>query len=148
MPHPPCFQGFWFPLPHKELNELMNKGCPSPNSDYLPLPWLFHPKREDLLIRVWAEPPLFFKKYLFIYLVEPSLSCCVRDLFSFVACRILSCSIWDLVPWPGIESRCPALGVRSLSHWTTREVLFFTSCPENFLLQRKDEWGHHFSWGF
>ena len=51
---PPRFQGFWFPLPHKELNELMNKGCPSPNSDYLPLPWLFHPKREDLLWKVWA----------------------------------------------------------------------------------------------
>ena len=32
----------------------------------------------------------------------------------------LSCNMWDLVPWPGIK--LPALGVRSLSHWTTREV--------------------------
>ena len=34
----------------------------------------------------------------------------------------LSCSTWDIVPWPGIEPGPPALGVQSLSHWTTREV--------------------------
>ena len=28
-----------------------------------------------------------------------------------------------LVPWPGIEPTPPALEVRSLNHWTTREVL-------------------------
>jgi len=37
--------------------------------------------------------------------------------------RIFSCSLWDLVPWPGLESAPPALEARSLSHWTTREVL-------------------------
>ena len=36
--------------------------------------------------------------------------------------RTLSCGMWDLVPWPGMELRPPALGVWSLSHWTTREV--------------------------
>ena len=30
--------------------------------------------------------------------------------------------MWDLVPQPGIKSRPPALGLQSLSHWTTREV--------------------------
>ena len=36
-----------------------------------------------------------------------------------------SCTTWDRVPWPGIEPK--PLGARSLSHWTTREVLgFFT----------------------
>ena len=34
----------------------------------------------------------------------------------------LSCSMWDLVPWPGIEPRPPTLGAWSLSHWTTMEV--------------------------
>ena len=29
--------------------------------------------------------------------------------------------MWDLVPWPGIEPRPPALAVQSLSHWTTRK---------------------------
>ena len=45
------------------------------------------------------------------------------------ACRIFSCGMrtlsfgmWDLVPWPGTEPGLPALGVRSLSHWTIREV--------------------------
>ena len=32
-----------------------------------------------------------------------------------MACRIL-------VPWPGIENFPPALGARSLIHWTTRDV--------------------------
>ena len=31
--------------------------------------------------------------------------------------------MWDLVPWPGIEPRPPALGVCSLNHCATREVL-------------------------
>ena len=30
--------------------------------------------------------------------------------------------MWDLVPRPGIEPGPPALGVWSLTHWTTREV--------------------------
>ena len=44
------------------------------------------------------------------------------DFFFSCGKRILSCSMWDLVPWPGIEPRTPALGAQSLSHWTTREV--------------------------
>lgn len=38
----------------------------------------------------------------------------------------LSCSLGDLVPWPGIEQpRIPALGAWSCTHWTTREVLVY-----------------------
>ena len=70
---------------------------------------------------------LFLKKciYLFIWiqwvLVEAhgivNLYCGMRDLFSF-----LSCGIWDLVPWPGVEPWSPALEPWSLSHWSTREI--------------------------
>ena len=35
---------------------------------------------------------------------------------------ILSCSVWDLVPGPGVEPGTPALGARGLSHWVTWEV--------------------------
>ena len=35
----------------------------------------------------------------------------------------LSCSMWDLVPWSGIEPGLLALIAWSLSHWTTREIL-------------------------
>ena len=34
----------------------------------------------------------------------------------------LSCSMWGLVPQPGIEPWPPALGAQSLNHWTTKEV--------------------------
>ena len=42
------------------------------------------------------------------------------------------CRMWDLVPWPGMEPRPPALGAWSLSHWTTKEVpnnIFLKSTP-------------------
>ena len=58
-----------------------------------------------------------------------------------VACGILSCGTstlsrgeWDLVPLPGIEPRPPALGVQSLSHWTTREVPTLAVLTCNLLL--------------
>ena len=40
----------------------------------------------------------------------------------FPAPGTLSCGMWDLVPWPGMEPRLPALGAWSLSQQTTREV--------------------------
>ena len=45
-------------------------------------------------------------------------------LFDCIRCgmRNLSCGIWDLVPWQGLEPGPPALGARSLCHQTTREV--------------------------
>ena len=61
-----------------------------------------------------------------------------------VACGIFSCSMWDLVFWPGIEPRPPALG-RSclLSLWTTSEdakyfflkilvIFIFWPCHETY----------------
>ena len=61
-----------------------------------------------------------------------------------VACGIfscdmqtLSCVMWDLVPWPRIEPGAPALGVQSLSHWTTREV------PSFILLHVNIQFSHH-----
>ena len=36
--------------------------------------------------------------------------------------KSLSCGMRDLAPQPGIKPRAPALGTRSLSHWTAREV--------------------------
>ena len=45
--------------------------------------------------------------YIFIYLY----------LFIIhLAVLSLGCSIWDLVPWPGIELGSPALGVPNVSH--------------------------------
>ena len=49
---------------------------------------------------------LFFK--IFIY------------LFIHLTASSLSCGMWDLLPWSGIEPWPPALGAWKLSHWTTR----------------------------
>ena len=57
----------------------------------------------------------FFNMFLFINLAVLSLSCSIRTL---------SCSMWDLVPWPGIKPGPPALGAWNHSHWTTREGPF------------------------
>ena len=34
----------------------------------------------------------------------------------------LGCGMCDLVPWPQIEPRLPALGAWSLGHWTAAEA--------------------------
>ena len=49
-----------------------------------------------------------------MYLTRPGLSCSMWTL---------SPSMWDLVSWPGMELRPPALGAWSLSHWTAGEVI-------------------------
>ena len=71
---------------------------------------------------------LFLKKYLFFRLHEVCTSCGMQTL---------SCGLWDLVLWPGIEPRNPALGAWSLSHRTTREVprSFFLRCFWKFSQQ-------------
>ena len=51
------------------------------------------------------------KTYLFTWLFQVFL-----ETF-----RISSCSMWDLVPRPGIKPRSPTLGEQSLNHWTTIE---------------------------
>ena len=66
--------------------------------------------------------------YFLIYLARPGLWLWhVGWLSSVAACGIFGCSIWNLVPCPGVEPRPPALGAWSLSHWTTREVLDINS---------------------
>ena len=86
----------------------------------------------------------------FIYLAVLGLSCGTQDLQSslqhvgclVVACKMASCGMWDLVLWPRIKLRPPALGVQSLSHWTTREVpcvhvnTLATGCEELTHLKR------------
>ena len=46
----------------------------------------------------------------------------ILKILIYLAVLGLSCSMWDLVPWPGMEPKPPALGAQSLSYWTTREV--------------------------
>ena len=65
-----------------------------------------------------------FIKKLFIF-VFIWLCCVLVAACGIFSCgiRTFSCGIWDLVPWPRIESRPPALGAQSLSHWAPGESL-------------------------
>ena len=54
-------------------------------------------------------------------MTAPGLSHSMQNLFSCDMQTLIS-SMWDLVPWPGIEPGPAALGAWSVSHWTTREV--------------------------
>ena len=52
-------------------------------------------------------------------------SCIAGGFFTFFTNVLrLNWGMWDLVPWSGIEPGPPALGVHSLSHWTTGKSLY------------------------
>ena len=56
-------------------------------------------------------------------LIQPPVLFCLLIWFVYLfGCPRLSCGLSNLVLWPGIRPRAPALGAQSLSHWTTREV--------------------------
>ena len=56
----------------------------------------------------------FFKinKYIYIYIF----------FFIYLDVPGLSCSMWNLVPLPGIEPWPPALGTQRLGYWTIRDI--------------------------
>ena len=90
------------------------------------------------------EKSLYFLFFKLFYLIVPGLS--------------WACSIWDLVPWPGIKPKSLGLGSRSLSHWTTREVpahillcfVFYKTDGSrnttNYALWKGKENGQSFTW--
>ena len=56
-----------------------------------------------------------------------SFSLFFSKLFLYLVALGLSCSTWDLVPWPEMEPGPPASGAQNLSHQTTRDVPPFPS---------------------
>ena len=73
-----------------------------------------------------------FLKYFFLYLATPVI---------VAACK-LSCSMWDLVPWPGIEPGPPALGGQNLSHWTIGEAPWICSVQFSCSVVSNSLWPH------
>ena len=69
---------------------------------------------------IWEFIAIFFKIYIYLFGCAGVLAAARRIVK--VAADKLSCSVWDLVPRPGIKPGAPALGAQSPSHWTTREV--------------------------
>ena len=78
--------------------------------------WVHSPQSQSDLFKNW-----YLCICLFVWLCRVSV---VVWGFSILigACRFFSCGMWDLVPWPGIKPRPPALEAGSLSHWTATEV--------------------------
>ena len=83
-----------------------------------------------------------------------------RSLIFVGVCGIFSCSRGDLVPWPGIKPRPPALEAQNLNHWNTREVLtrddferyiyFLVRHNQNTIISTCDRYDSHsnLSWSF
>ena len=89
----------------------------------------------------------FKKKNICLFGCTGSSLPCVGSLVAL--CRLLSCSMQDLVPWPGIKPQPLALEAQSLNCWTSREIprhLTFTySCHFSFP-HRSPGWNRsHFS---
>ena len=95
---------------------------------------------------------------MFVYLAAPDLSCGTQDLHCrvqeslvagmqdllVVACGIFfSCGMWSTSLTRDQTGR-PALAVRSLNHWTTREVPPFSSVVFASLVGRQDSSCWHF----
>ena len=84
----------------------------------------------ETIIRAKAKVDVFLECSCFFddpadidNLISDSSAFSKSSLYSFCySMHTLSCSVWDLVPWPKIKPRHPALGVWYLSHWTTREI--------------------------
>ena len=94
------------------------------------LKWAGHTQSVEVLGRTrrpdslsWRECPPGGFRNIHIYLCSSSRSQ-LGHAGSF-SCGMwpLRCSMWDLVPWPGMEPGPPALRALSLCLWTTGEVL-------------------------
>ena len=72
------------------------------------------------LLFIKKNPLFLWLLQVLVYHVGSLIFVAASRIFSFGAWT-LSCPMWDLVPWPGIEPRPLALGAWSPSHWTTRE---------------------------
>ena len=107
---------------------------------------------EHFIGKIWGEGcrvcNCLFKRICFILLIWVCQVLVVTSSIFDAACKIFICSIWDLVPWAGIELGPPALGAWSFSHWTTRKVPYMTvfwlidgevteHCCRNLLLSPK-----------
>lgn len=71
--------------------------------------------------------PLKKKKFFLInfFWLTPGLNVASKIFIFIAACKLLSCSMYNLVPWPRFEPSFPALGAQSLSHWITRDIPAF-----------------------
>ena len=91
--------------------------------------------KNNWLYKVLQSKKLKWLKLCFFHLPCPRFPF-LFSIFFYLAVLGLSCNMWDLVPWAGIEAGSPALGAQSLSHWTTREVPRFPFLKVVYVLRK------------
>ena len=80
-------------------------------------------KLREILEIVAVLNSFFFFFLIVIYLFWLCRVLVAAHRIIVAACELLVVACMrDLVPQPGMEPRPPALGTRSLTHWTAREV--------------------------
>ena len=71
----------------------------------------------------WDIQSFFNTYYFYLFTWLCQVSVVTHGIFS-CGIQTLSCGMWDLVPWPGIEPRHSAQGAWNLSHQTTGKSLY------------------------
>ena len=111
-------QEYWSGLPFSSPGDLPDPGMEFESPVAPALPGIFfttEPPGKPIYVCVYIH--MYLLK-IFMYLFGlPGLSWSTQIFNLHCSMQILSGSMWDLVPWPGIKSRPPSLGVQSLSHW-------------------------------
>ena len=115
---------------------LVCTSCSFPSHGWLPYTNVPVGTQQILKGTLWRSQGFLF--FFFLSLAVPGL-CCGMLIF-IRGLRTLSCSMGDLVPWPGIEPRPCALAAWSLSHWPSREVLWWFFLPSAFPLWYSALW--------
>ena len=67
---------------------------------------------------LWMRKCSYTLQVVLLFLPRPNspfLKMGFLNVFIYLAVPGLSCGMWDLVPWPGIKPRCPALGAGVLA---------------------------------
>ena len=64
--------------------------------------------------------------YLFLFIWLCHILAIAHEILD-LCCIMQDLGMWDLVPWPGIKPRPPALWAWSLSHWTPGKFLLLCS---------------------
>ena len=75
--------------------------------------YYFNQTLKNICVFIWLWRVLWPTGSLIFIVARRTFRCSMQTVI---------CGMWDLVPGAGMKPRPPALGARSLSHWTTREV--------------------------
>ena len=128
-------RGFWLMGSMWVQREDSIRLCPGQN---LPMNWM---STDDNLMNLpwtWNQTGVVHETYILNnFLIIIIFACLIYLAVLGPSCGMwdLSCGMWDLVPQSGTGPGPPALGVQSLSPWTTRKDPLFWNSGEHLRLE-------------